>query len=256
MGRTTSTPHPLDPCAVALLRGGARGAVTVAVLGLHLSGAVEAGRPGTLRKAAAGGAGPFRHPLEKAVRTGLYRPAGPRELPARAVVRRALARMRAELVAEGLLRALPPGRTRAARRFLTALREHRPLPEGPDGLPQEELLLCVALYGERALTALVPRFAREAGLTGPGALADEGLFPFGRGADFRRLYDDEAAHGWDGDDREAGSGGHEHGTGPHGGGHHGGHDHGGHGYGGGHHGGHGYGGGHDHGGGGCGGGGF
>ncbi|GAA3111523.1 TIGR04222 domain-containing membrane protein [Streptomyces echinatus] len=239
MGRTTSIPQPQDPCAIALLRAGDRAAVTVAVLGLHLRGLVEAGRPGTLRRTAGGGAGTFRHPLEKAVRTGLYRPAGPRELPGRAVVRRALARMRAELAAEGLLRALPPGRTRAARRLLAALREHRPLPEGSDGLPEEELLLAVALYGERALTVSVPRFAREAGLTGPGSLADEGLFPFGRGADFRRLYDDEAAHGWDGDDRGTGGGGHDHGTGS------GGHDHGGHGYGGGH--------GH---GGGCGGGGY
>ncbi|MFF7370451.1 hypothetical protein [Streptomyces tricolor] len=48
MGRTTSIPTaPPDPCAVALLRGGDRAAVTVAVLALHLRGAVEAGRPGT-----------------------------------------------------------------------------------------------------------------------------------------------------------------------------------------------------------------
>ncbi|WP_225825264.1 TIGR04222 domain-containing membrane protein [Streptomyces naphthomycinicus] len=233
MGRTTSVPQ--DPCAVALLRGGDRAAVTVAVLGLHLRGAVEAGRPGTLRKAAAGGAEAVRHPLEKAVRTGLYRPAGARELPARAVVRRALARMRAELAAQGLLRALPPGRTRAARRGLAELRERRPLPEAPDGLPEEEVLLAVALYGERALTVLVPRFAREAGLTGRGSLADEGRFPFGRGDDLRRLYDDTDPTGWDGH-------GHGHGHG--------------HSHGGGAHGGHGYGG-HDHGGGGgCGGGGF
>ncbi|MEU6667534.1 TIGR04222 domain-containing membrane protein [Streptomyces sp. NPDC046727] len=223
MGRTTSIPR--DPCAVALLRGGDRAAVTVAVLGLHLRGAVEAGRPGTLRKTVAGSAEPFRNPLEKAVRTGLYRPAGPWELPARAVVRRALARLRAELAAQGLLRSLPPGRTRAARRALAQLRERRPLPEAPDGLPEEEVLLAVALYGERALTALVPRFAREAGLTGRGALADEGRFPFGRGNDLRRLYDYEDLTGWDGD-------GDDHGH-SHGGGTHGGHDHGGHDYGGG-----------------------
>ncbi|MEU0004345.1 TIGR04222 domain-containing membrane protein [Streptomyces sp. NPDC006314] len=236
MDRATSIPP--DSCAVALLRGGDRAAVTVAVLGLHLRGAVEPGRPGTLRRTGTGTAGSFRHPLEKAVRTGLYRPAGPRELPGRAVVRRALARMRAELAAAGLLRSLPPGRTRAARRQLAALRERHPLPESPDGLPEEEVLLAVALYGERALTALVPRFARECGLTGRGALADEGLFPFGRGSGVRGIVGDEGLTGWDGDDRDAGGGG----QGDHGGAH-GGHDHG-----------SGYGG-HDHGGG-CGGGGF
>ncbi|CAM5429617.1 hypothetical protein SALBM311S_06987 [Streptomyces alboniger] len=35
----------LKPYEVALLRGGPRAAVTVAVLALHLLGAVEAGRP-------------------------------------------------------------------------------------------------------------------------------------------------------------------------------------------------------------------
>ncbi|MET8773189.1 TIGR04222 domain-containing membrane protein, partial [Streptomyces sp. NPDC004658] len=136
----------------------------------------------------------------------------------------ALARMRAELAAQGLLRVLPPRRTRAARRLVAELRERRPLPEGPDGLPEDEALLAVALYGERALTVLAPRFAREAGLTGRGALADEGRFPFGRGTSLRHIVGDEGRYdGWDG-----------------------GHDHGG------HH----YGGGHDHGGGFGGGGGF
>ncbi|MEW2283010.1 TIGR04222 domain-containing membrane protein [Streptomyces sp. NPDC047841] len=219
MNRTA--PNPPDPCAVALLRGGDRAALTVAVLGMHLRGAVEAGRPGTLRKSAAGDAGPLPHPLEKAVRTALYRPAGPRELPARAVVRRALARMRAELAAQGLLRVLPPGRTRAARRLLADLRARRPLPEGPDGLSQDEVLLAVALYGGRALTALAPRFAREAGLTGRGALADEGRFPFGRGTAFRYVVGGEGGD----DGRDGGGGGYGgHGDGGHG---HGGHDYGG-----------------------------
>ena len=237
MGRTT--PIPPDACAIALLRGGDRAALTVAVLGLHLRGVVEAGRPGTLRRAGGpGDAGPFGHPLEKAVRTGLYRPAGPRELPGRAVVRRALARTRAELRAAGLLRALPPGPTRAARRELAALRARHPLPDGPDGLAREEMLLAVALHGARALTALVPVFARDSGLTGRGALADEGLFPFGRGTGLRGL---AGPDGGDRDDRAPGDGGHDDGGG------YGGHDHGG-GYGGGH-------GGPDHGGG-CGGGGY
>ncbi|MFJ4950066.1 TIGR04222 domain-containing membrane protein [Streptomyces sp. NPDC088760] len=203
MGRTPSVaPAAPDPYAVALLRGGDRAAVMVAVLGLHLRGAVEAGRPGTLRRTGTGRAELVRHPLEKAVRTGLYRPAGPRELPGRAVVGRALARMRAELAADGLLRVLPPRRTRATRRLLAELRERRPLPDGPDGLPEEEALLAAALYGERALTVLVPRFAREAGLTGRGALADEGRFPFGRGTSLRHPTSGQDPYdgpdGWDG----------------------------------------------------------
>ncbi|MFF8950579.1 TIGR04222 domain-containing membrane protein [Streptomyces sp. NPDC014940] len=241
MDRTTPLLPP-DPCAIALLRGGDRAAVTVAVLALHLRGAVDAGRPGTLRRTGAADAGAFRHPLEKAVRTGLYRPAEPRELTARAVVRRALARTRAELVAAGLLRALPPGRTRAGRRLLAELRERRPLPDGPDGPggpAEQEVLLAVALHGERALTALLPRFARDSGLTGRGALADEGRFPFGRGGGVRAI----AYHG---DDSGGDTDGRDHGGGGHGGHHHGG-AHGGHGLGG-----HGSGG-HDFGGG-CGGG--
>ncbi|MEU2551527.1 TIGR04222 domain-containing membrane protein [Streptomyces sp. NPDC013313] len=227
MDRTT--PLPPDPCAIALLRGGDRAAVTVAVLALHLRGAVDAGRPGTLRRTGAADAGAFRHPLEKAVRTGLYRPAGPRELTARAVVRRALARTRAELVAAGLLRALPPGRTRAGRRLLAELRERRPLPDGPDGPggpAEQEVLLAVALHGERALTALLPRFARDSGLTGRGALADEGRFPFGRGGGVRAI----AYHG---DDSGGDTDGRDHGGGGHGGHHHGGHGLGGHDFGGG-----------------------
>ncbi|MFF4754586.1 TIGR04222 domain-containing membrane protein [Streptomyces sp. NPDC002514] len=221
MSHATSTAP--DPYAVALLRGGDRAALTVALAGLHLRGVVEAGRPGTVRRTGAKGAVSLRHPLEKAVRTSLYRPAGPRELPAREVVRRALARMRAELVAQGLLRALPPGRTRGARRYLAELRDHHALPDGPDGLAEDAVLFAVALYGERALMAVLPRFAREAGLVGRGSLADESRFPFGRGNDiryFRHGADEGFLADFDGDDRDHGGGsahhGHDYGGGSHG----------------------------------------
>ncbi|POX44940.1 TIGR04222 domain-containing membrane protein [Streptomyces sp. Ru71] len=228
----------LGPHEAALLRAGARAAVTVAVVALHLRGTVDAGRPGTLRRSGtAADATVFRHPLEKAVRTALYRPAGPRELLERAVVRRALARMRADLVAAGQLRPLPPRRSRAVRRLLAELRERHPLPAAPDGpLAEEETLYAVALYGERALTVLLPRFSRQAGLTGRGALADEGLFPFGRGSGVRRFAGGEDLFDWVDDDRDGGGtsdgaghgGSHAHDGGHHGGGHHhGGHDHGG-----------------------------
>ncbi|MBG0851496.1 TIGR04222 domain-containing membrane protein [Streptomyces spinoverrucosus] len=176
----------LEPHEVGFLQGGPRAALRVAVLGLHLRGLVEAGKPGTLRKAA--GFPPPDHPLEKAVRVGLYRPAGIRELPSRSAVRLALARMRRDLVAAGLLRPALPGPTRAARRHLAALRAQHPLPTRSDGLTDEEMLIAVALHGGRALAVLVPHFARSSGLVGRDALADEGRFPFGRGADLRRLY--------------------------------------------------------------------
>ncbi|MFC9912784.1 TIGR04222 domain-containing membrane protein [Streptomyces sp. NPDC059862] len=191
------TTDRLEPHEIALLRGGPRAAVTVAVLALHLRGIVEAGRPGTLRKATPPGAdapAPL-HPLEKAVRVGLYRPAGIRELLGRSVVRRALARMRGELAAAGLLRSTLPGPTRAARRHLAALRELHPLPAAPDGRGDDDVLLAVALFGDRALTALLPRFAHASGLVGRSALADEGRFPFGRGTDLRRTFGAEETPG-------------------------------------------------------------
>ncbi|MBV7697505.1 TIGR04222 domain-containing membrane protein [Streptomyces sp. TRM70350] len=180
------------PHETGFVRGGPRAAVTVAVLGLHLRGLAEAGKPGTVRRAAAFPAPD--HPLEKAVRVGLYRPCGIRELSSRSAVRLALARMRGDLTAAGLLRPALPGPTRTARRHLAALRARHPLPTGPDGLTDEEMLFAVALHGERALTALVPHFARASGLVGRGALADEGRFPFGRGSDLRRTYGAEEGY--------------------------------------------------------------
>ncbi|MFI9612351.1 TIGR04222 domain-containing membrane protein [Streptomyces sp. NPDC052023] len=203
----------LEPHEIGLLRGGPRAAVTVAVVGLHLRGLVDAGRPGTLRKAAAFPAPD--HPLQKAVRVGLHRPAGIRELPGRAAVRLALARMRRDLTAAGLLRSGLPGPTRTARRHLAALRARHPLPSGPAGLTDEEILLAVALHGRRALTSLLPHFTRAGGLAGRGALADEGRFPFGRGTGLRRTFGAE-----EGDEQGGGGSGEYHGggVGSHGGG--------------------------------------
>jgi uncharacterized protein (TIGR04222 family) len=211
MNADTTTTR-LGPHEIALLRAGPRAAVTVAVVALHLRGAVAAGRPGTLRRTAPRGDGAFRHPLEKAVRTALYRPAGPRELLGRAVVRRALARMRAEAAAAGLLRPLPPRRTRACRRRLAALRAGHPLPASADGLPEEHVLLAVALHGDRALTVLLPGFARAAGLTARGTRADRDGVPFGRGTGSHLRFGYEGYEGYDDDDTE-GSGGPDHSAG-------------------------------------------
>ncbi|MFF9819167.1 TIGR04222 domain-containing membrane protein [Streptomyces sp. NPDC014006] len=212
---------PLGPYEAALVRAGPRAAVTVSVVALHLRGIVDAGRPGTVRRnGRAGDAAAVRHPLEKAVRTALYRPAGPRELPGRVTVRRALARMRADLITAGLLRPLPPRRTRAVGRLLAELRERHPLPADPEGLTEEETLFAVALYGTRALTALLPRFSHAAGLTGRGALADEGLFPFGAGSVLRGITGGEAVVDGDAGSENDRGGGTSYG-------HHGGHEHGG-----------------------------
>ncbi|MEU6087255.1 TIGR04222 domain-containing membrane protein [Streptomyces sp. NPDC047085] len=168
---------PTDPHALALLRGGARAAVTVAVLGLHLRGAVEAGRTGTMRTSGPAPQGPLP-PLAKAVHATLYRPAGLRQLLDRQAVRKALAGLRAELVAEGMLRRTLPGPTRAARQALKRLRTRHPLPAHsprPSGLSSDDQLLLVALHGDKALTLLVPRFTREAGLTGRGGPTEHGL---------------------------------------------------------------------------------
>ncbi|MEU5593254.1 TIGR04222 domain-containing membrane protein [Streptomyces sp. NPDC020298] len=170
----SATTIPLRPHEMALLRGGPRAAVTVAVLDLYLRGAVKAGRAGTMR--ASGPAERADLPplpaLTKAVHGALYRTAGLRQLLDRQGVRRALADLRGGLTAAGLLRTFPPGRPRAARRALKDLRVRHPLPDGGSGLSAEDTLLLVALYGDEALTVLARRFAQEAGLMGRGGTTE------------------------------------------------------------------------------------
>jgi hypothetical protein len=166
----------LKPHEVALLRGGPRAAVTVAVLALHLLGAVEAGRPGTVRVSGEpGSAGPTLSPLSEAVLASLQQPAGVTELLGGAIVRQALDDVRAGLLSAGLLRTLPPRRTRAARRALDALYAGHPLPTGRRGLSADDTLIAVALHGDPALTVLAARFALRAGLTARAEVADKGL---------------------------------------------------------------------------------
>ncbi|MFF7334440.1 TIGR04222 domain-containing membrane protein [Streptomyces sp. NPDC008150] len=170
-----ATAPGIAPHEVAHLRGGPRAAVVVALVALHLRGAVKAGRGGTLRTSAASAShGEHSVPLEKAVHAALYRPAGMAELMDRPGVRRAVAELRAELAGAGLLRSLPPRRTRAARRALRSLRRAHPVPTGEERyqLPVDDVLMAVALHGRRALTALVPRFTDEGGLTGRGGRSE------------------------------------------------------------------------------------
>ncbi|WP_460070781.1 TIGR04222 domain-containing membrane protein [Streptomyces sp. YKOK-I1] len=161
------TVYQLRAHEVALLRAGARAAVTVAVVDLHLRGVVEAGRPGTLRtsETSTEGAGQDLPLLAEAVHGALLEPAGPRDLLRAADVRRGLGRVRAGLKAAGFLRTLPPRRTRAARRALDDLLAAHPLPTSRQGLSDADALLAVALHGEPALKVVAARFALRTGLT-------------------------------------------------------------------------------------------
>ncbi|MFF3334833.1 TIGR04222 domain-containing membrane protein [Streptomyces sp. NPDC002888] len=172
----------LQPHEIALLRGGPRAAVTVAAVGLHLRGAVEAGRPGTMRTADAvpvdappGQPPPPLPPLESAVRASLEQPCEPRKLAKRPDIRLAVALMRIPLAEAGLLRYPLLGPTRAARRQVRDLQELHPLPAAGRGLTDHDKLLAVALHGEAALRALLPRFAFRAGLLARAEVADKGF---------------------------------------------------------------------------------
>ncbi|MFF0792705.1 TIGR04222 domain-containing membrane protein [Streptomyces spiralis] len=156
------------PHEIAFLRGGRRAALTVAVLTLRLSGSVGPGRGGTSRtRRPLDDAGAGLPALTRAVHASLlHRPADPRQLLVREAVALALIDLRYELTVAGPVPVLLPGRTRSGRRAPRALRAGYPLPGSRRGLSPEDRLLVVALYGDRALTTLMPRFAREGGLAG------------------------------------------------------------------------------------------
>lgn len=102
------------PQALALLRGGRRAAVTVALVALHQRGAVAAGREhydsGQWR------AGPHRGPVQLGVHRALDRAFALRDLALRPEARRAVDALGRELRGAGLLRA--PWRLWAARTLL------------------------------------------------------------------------------------------------------------------------------------------
>ncbi|MGW0085024.1 TIGR04222 domain-containing membrane protein [Streptomyces sp. NPDC003393] len=170
------------PHEIAFLRGGRRAALTVAVTTLQLSGSVRPGRGGTLR---------VRRPLDdteadlpaltRAVHACLlHRPANLRELLVQEAVALALVDLRYDLAAAGLAPVLLPGSTRAGRRLLRTLRARHPLPASRAGLSPEDRLLAVALYGDRALTMLMPRFAQEGGFARRRAKAAERKREYGQ----------------------------------------------------------------------------
>ncbi|MFE5793581.1 TIGR04222 domain-containing membrane protein [Streptomyces sp. NPDC056503] len=112
-GATGAVPGPE---ALALLRGGRRAAVTVALVALHQRGAVAAGRKHTVR--ANGGPGRTRDPVQLGVHRSLRNALAVPALALRPEARRAVDGLRAELGRAGLVR--PPGRRRAARLLLAA----------------------------------------------------------------------------------------------------------------------------------------
>ncbi|MFE0871373.1 TIGR04222 domain-containing membrane protein [Streptomyces rochei] len=202
-----------EPHEIALLNGGPRGAVTVAVVALQLKGALETGPRRTL--CATGpepeGLGPF----EGTVLDCLREPLTARELVRHSDVRLAVALARIPLADEGLLRYPRLGPTRGARRRVEFWRARHPLPTVRHGLSDEDTLLAVALHGDAALRMLLPRFALRAGLTAPGAPADRGRFSpvRGRFLRWRDEYEDSVSGDWG-----AGHGGHSGGCGSGGGG--------------------------------------
>ncbi|WP_234285452.1 TIGR04222 domain-containing membrane protein, partial [Streptomyces venezuelae] len=102
------------PQALALLRGGRRAAVTVALVALHQRGAVAAGRKHTIR--ANGGPGRTEDPVQLGVHRALDRAFALRDLALRPEARRAVDALGRELRGAGLLRA--PWRLWAARTLL------------------------------------------------------------------------------------------------------------------------------------------
>ncbi|MGW0121568.1 TIGR04222 domain-containing membrane protein [Streptomyces sp. NPDC003327] len=111
-------PRPADAVpsaqALALLRGGRRAAVTVALVALHQRGAVAAGRKRTIR--ANGGPGRILDPVQLGVHRALHRALDLGVLAQRPEARRAVDALADELGRAGLLR--PPGRRRIARVLL------------------------------------------------------------------------------------------------------------------------------------------
>ncbi|MFE7903661.1 TIGR04222 domain-containing membrane protein [Streptomyces albogriseolus] len=179
--RVRETPHE-----IALLAGGPRAAVIVTVIGLHLRGAVEPGASHTVVAVdnEAGRALPplpapedvptpeddvpaeLRVPyLESAVHRRLHKPCHVGELLRDPDVRWAVDTLKTGLAETGMVSPPALGTTRAARRRLEVLRTAYPVPASRDGLSDEEKLLAVALHGQAALRAVVPRFALRAGLT-------------------------------------------------------------------------------------------
>ncbi|MET9749873.1 MULTISPECIES: TIGR04222 domain-containing membrane protein [Streptomyces] len=187
-----------EPHQIALLAGGPPGAVTVALVALHLLGAVENGPRRTL--CAAGPEPEGLRPFEGAVLDCLHEPRTARELVRHPDVRLALALTRIPLAEGGLLGHPRLRPTRSARRRVEFWRQRHPLPTVGHGLTDDDTLLAVALHGDVALRLLLPRFALRTGLAAPGTAADGVRFSLGRGRflRWRDAYEDSVSGDWGG----------------------------------------------------------
>jgi uncharacterized protein (TIGR04222 family) len=196
--RARETGLAISPVGVALLRGGDRAALVTAVVTLHRDGVVAAGSGGTLRRIGVASGG---EPLVRAVYASLPRDLSLRDLLIRPSVRGALRDVRADLARRGLalsdavrvettlagvvgvvlgilalvtappaaapvaivgacavvavLLALLSPRTLRGQRMMAALRARS---------TDEDVVMTIAVTGERALRAALPRFAADAGL--------------------------------------------------------------------------------------------
>ncbi|MFG2918484.1 TIGR04222 domain-containing membrane protein [Kitasatospora sp. NPDC048298] len=194
----------LTAAGVAGVRGGSKAALKVAVVELHLAGAIDVGRLGRLRRVVHTGPGRDVTSLHRAVWKAFGRELSLADAAAAPAVRRAREEMRAELAGRGLrcgqarltvagLLALAAGGTGVAiaaqeafwagvplavlsltvlcapARTLAGgklLREMRRLHPLPGATPAgpEEIGVLAALHGRRALRLLLPEFAARAGL--------------------------------------------------------------------------------------------
>ena len=202
-------PDGLTAVGVAGVRGGSKAALTVAVVELHLAGAIEVGRSGRLWRVVHTSPGRDVSVLSRAAWTVFGRELSLADAAVAPAVRRAREEARAELAGRGLrcgrvrlavagLLVFATGSTAVAVavqgspwaglplvvlslavlcapvRTLAGhrlLREMRRLHPLPGDTPAgpEEIGLLAALHGRRALRLLVPEFAACAGLLGDRA---------------------------------------------------------------------------------------
>jgi uncharacterized protein (TIGR04222 family) len=206
--RSRRTDIEVSPTALGYLSGGTRRAVVTALAVLHVRGAVEVAKPGMVRRTDEQFGSGDR--LLSATYAALDLPNGPRGIELRPQVQRAVAEVRKELVAahlmapagrvvasKWLLFLVVPlvsaqiavthdataitiaaidfvvggaltardGRTRAGRALSRAAAEQ------PDESDPDSVGHAVARQGKRALRAIMPRFATDAGLLDGGIAA-------------------------------------------------------------------------------------
>lgn len=152
-----------DPQAVALLRGGRRAAVTVALVALQQRGVLTSGRLGTVRADRSAPVG-VRDPLQLAVHLSLRRPLGVRLVASQPRVQRALDALRDELAGAGLLHSNRRWRTAHTLLYAVPLTITAGLLVAPMAASNTPLQLAVSAVPVALAAALwcVPRRTRAA----------------------------------------------------------------------------------------------